>query len=108
MLAGGGWKGGDSKQREVGREKNRKDQRVPAEERMRKHATPSLGSSNFFFVAGAATRLIQRVDARLCRGERGTREEERRGKKRKENTANTAEDEPSGRISAASTIIRDL
>lgn len=61
----GGWKGGDSKQREVGREKNRKDQRVPAEERMRKHATPSLGSSNFFFVAGAATRLIQRVESEI-------------------------------------------
>lgn len=60
-----------------------------------------LWGREFCFLAGAATRLIQKVAVRSCGSER-------RDLRGRENIENTAQDEPSGRISAAFTIIRDL
>lgn len=45
----GGWKGGDSKQRGVGREKNRKDQRVPGRGEDAETRNSVFGLIKFFF-----------------------------------------------------------
>lgn len=82
MLAGG-MEGRGQQTKGSGQGKNRKDQQVPPR-RGCGNTQLRLWAHQIFFVTGAATRLIQRVDVRLCHGERGTLEEEQREKQKRE------------------------